>query len=361
MVACIEMKNSCLKGVCLNMKASSLVKLLSLIMIALFISIAAGCQFLLPPEEKQMDYPLVEPKDVIYSTVDVQRGDMVKSVQGMGRAESVRFVDLFYKTGGGRIKGINFKIGDIVKKGDVLIELDTDDLDHQLQIARLELKQMENEYASFKKAMRSARDKTPLKNFEISLQIKRLNIKYDEEQKANSVLTAPIDGSVVYITTANQGSWVDAYSTLVRIADQSVKMLVYNDSMNRSSFQIGMKVQVTRRLNNDMVEGEVVSTPFERDKFDTEKLSEMLFIKVPDDFIQGMKIGEEAKIVLIIDERNSVLKLPRNVIRTYMQRKYVQVLVNGLKVEKDVEVGMETLTEAEILSGLNEGDKVILR
>lgn len=343
------------------MKASRIAKFLSLVMAALFISITAGCQYILPSEEEPLPPPLVEPRDVVYSTVNVERGDMVNSVQGVARVESVRFVDLFYKAGGGRVKSVKPKIGDMVKKGDVLIELDTDDLDHQLEIARLELKAMQNDYASLKKAMRRASDKTPLKNFEINLEIKKLDIKYKEQMKENSVLRAPIDGSVVYITTVNQGTWVDAYTTLVRIADQSVKMMVYADSLNRSSFQIGMKVQVTRKSDSTKAEGEIVSTPFERDKFDTEKLAEMLFIKVPDEFIQNMKVGDEAKIELVLGERKGVLKVPRNVIRTYMQRKYVQVLVNGLKVEKDVEVGLQTLTEAEILGGLEEGDKVILR
>lgn len=343
------------------MNASRLAKVLSLLIAMLLMLLASGCQYILPSEEEPLPPPLVQPKDVVYTTVDVERGDMVSSVQGVGRLESIKMVDMHFTAGGGRVKSINAKIGDMVKKGDVLIELDTDDLDHQITIARLQLKQMENNYASLQVQMKRARDKMPLRNAEIELQIKRLDIKHMAQLKENATLRAPIDGSVVYVTNARQGGWVDAYSTLVRVADQSVKMLTYVDDTNRAAFQIGMKVQVTLRTDNSTAEGEVVSTPFEREKYDEERLNKMLFIKVPDEFLANTKVGDEAKLVLILAERKGVLKLPRNVVRTYLQRKYVQVLVDGVKVEKDVQTGLETPTEVEILSGLEEGEKVIVR
>lgn len=343
------------------MKASSIAKTLSLIVALLMIAMASGCQYILPKEEEPLPPPLVQPKDVVYTTVAVTRGDMVSSVQGVGRLESVRMVDVYFSAGGGRVKSINAKYGDSVKKGDVLLQLDTEDLDYRMQVENLRLQQMENNYAVLEKAMKRARDKTQLTNAKIDLDIEKLNIKQMEQQKSDATLIAPIDGSVVYVTTANQGSMVDAYTTLVRIADPSVKMLAYEDDANRSQFQVGMKVQVTLNSDGTTSEGEVVSTPFERDKFDDEKLAKMLFIKVPDDFLKNSQVGDEAKIVLVLAERKGVLKLPRNVVRTYLQRRYVQVLVNNVKVEKDVQVGLETPTESEIVSGLQEGDKVIVR
>ena len=343
------------------MKPSFAVKSLSLLAAVVLAFTLAGCQYILPVEEEPLAPPLVPPKDVVYTTVDVTRGDMAHTVQGVARFESVKMVDVYFKAGGGRVKAINAKIGAMVKKGEVLLELDVDDLDYQLSIARLELKQMENNYASLKTQMKRAKDKTQLTNAAIGLDIKRLQIKHMEQQKENATLRAPIDGSVVYVTNARQGSWVDAYSTLVRVSDQSQKMLTYMDEANRSEFQIGMKVQVTMKSDDTVTEGEVVSTPFEREKYDEEKLNKMLFIKVPDEVMAKAKVGDEAKIVLVLAERKGVLKLPRNVVRTYLQRKYVQVLENGVKVEKDIETGLQTSTEVEILKGLEEGEKVISR
>jgi multidrug efflux pump subunit AcrA (membrane-fusion protein) len=202
--------------------------------------------------------------------------------------------------------------------------------------------------------------KTDKQNAQIELQISQININQLEKQKADATLVAPIDGSIVYVTATNLGSNVDAYTTLVRIADPSVKMLEYENDTNQNSFQVGMKVQVTLD-SGSTAEGEVVSTPFDRDKFDPDQLAKMLFIQVPDEFLANSKVGDEAKIVLIVAERKNVLWLPRNVVKTYLQRRYVDVLDNNVKVEKDVQVGLETATQTEILSGLEEGEKVIVR
>lgn len=351
-----------MKGVHLAMKASSTARALLLITAIGLVTLVSGCQYILPAEEEPLAPPLIEPKEVDYKTVNVERGDMVSSVQGMGRFESASMADVHFTASGGRIKNKAAKVGDKVKKGDVLIELDVGDLEYSLQRERLRLQQMENNYASLKKAMRYASDKTALTNAGIDLEMQKLTIQQLEEQKTNATLLAPFDGVVLYVTSANQGTWVDAYATLVRVADQSEKVLTYSNESNRASFQIGMKVDVTLK-DKSTVTGEVISAPFDRGMLDTEELAKIVYIKLPDSALAKVSVGEEAKVVLVLAERKGVLKLPRNVIRNYQQRKYVQVLDvdDKVKVERDVEVGLETTTEAEILSGLEEGEQVIVK
>jgi membrane fusion protein, macrolide-specific efflux system len=342
------------------MKSSSMAKILSFTIAVLLAAAASGCQYILPKEEEPLAPPLVQPKDVVYTTVDVARGDMQQTVQGVGRFESVKMVDLSYSESGGRLKSLNVKVGDDVKKGDIIAQLDTADLDYKLQVEKLRLKQMENNYASLKKAMKRAKDQTPVTNAAIDLQIERLTVQQLENQKSDSILRSPIDGSVVYVAVTNLGDAVDAYSTLARIADVGVKMLTYIKDSGNTQFQIGMKVKVTLRSDSSTMEGEVVSTPDDMVQKDKTKTDNTVYIKLSDDFMKKVDIGEEASIVMVVAERQNVLKLPRNVVRTYMLRRYVQALVDGVKVEKDVQVGLETTTECEIISGLNEGDKVII-
>jgi hypothetical protein len=76
---------------------------------------------------------------------------------------------------------------------------------------------------------------------------------------------------------------------------------------------------------------------------------------MPDD----IKLGSSVRITYVEEERNDVLVLPRNRINLMSGRRYVNVLEDGVRVEKDVEVGLMTDTEAEIINGLEEGDLVI--
>lgn len=341
------------------MMAKRVGKLLSIALAVFFAMMAAGCQFILPKEEEPLAPPLMKHKDIVYATVDVVRGDMQQTLQGVGRVESVKMIDLSYPQSGGRLKSIGVKVGDKIKKGDIVAQLDTTDLDYRLQVEQIRLKQMENTFASLKKAMKHARDKTPVTNASMDVDIQKLTVQQLMQQKTDSVLRAPIDGSVTYLASVNTGDVVDAYSTLVRIADESVKMMTYLKESNVTQFQIGMKVKVTMRIGNTAAEGEVVSTPDDMVRKDFSKPDSTVYIKLPENFLEKAAIGEEATLIVIIADRQNVLMLPRNCVQTYMQRRYVQMLVNGVKVEKDVQIGLETTTECEIISGLEEGDKVI--
>ncbi|MFW5684405.1 MAG: efflux transporter periplasmic adaptor subunit, partial [Spirochaetota bacterium] len=64
---------------------------------------------------------------------------------------------------------------------------------------------------------------------------------------------------------------------------------------------------------------------------------------------------------LVLAEREDVLVLPKRAVQRYATRRYVHVLVNGVRVERDVEIGLETATEVEIVRGLEEGEEVVLR
>jgi hypothetical protein len=55
-----------------------------------------------------------------------------------------------------------------------------------------------------------------------------------------------------------------------------------------------------------------------------------------------------------------VIVLPRSAIRSYMGRNYVQIVEGERRKEVDIEVGLTTPTEVEIVKGLEEGQKVVL-
>jgi flavin-binding protein dodecin len=152
------------------------------------------------------------------------------------------------------------------------------------------------------------------------------------------------------------GDYINAYSTLVRIADPTKLQLQYSGS-NNSDFQVGMKVEV--KIKNEVYEGEVVMTPANAPIDADESLKNVVRIEVPD-LPEGVSIGQTAQFSITLDKRENVIVLPRNLVRTYMGRKYVQVLEDGLKKERDVEIGLETPTEVEIIKGLEEGESVIV-
>src|SRR5690625_1723371 len=84
----------------------------------------SGCTFL-PKEEEVLAPPLVEPAELDYNTVEVKRGDIVSSVEGVGSLVPKNNIDLHYTKDGGRLKEVHVNKGDFVEKGEILAELDT--------------------------------------------------------------------------------------------------------------------------------------------------------------------------------------------------------------------------------------------
>jgi len=62
-----------------------------------------------------------------------------------------------------------------------------------------------------------------------------------------------------------------------------------------------------------------------------------------------------------LERSDDTIVIPRRLLNSVGGRKYVNVLVDGQRVERDVVTGIENNTDIEILSGLNVGDQLIDR
>src|SRR3954451_1871589 len=103
-----------------------------------------------PKEESVLAPPLMKPAKIEYKTAEVTKGKLVKRVKGMGSLVPVGSHNLYYRESGGRIEKVYIAEGDLVKKGQTLVDLETENLvfdiqqaELELEKAKLELKQLE--------------------------------------------------------------------------------------------------------------------------------------------------------------------------------------------------------------------------
>lgn len=332
--------------------ANSAKRLSMLCMILLYTVILSGC-FLYPSEQEVLAPPLKAPPKVTYATVDVEKGRIEKSINCTGYMVSINKVSLFYKESLGRLKSINVKIGDYVEKGDVLIELDTEDILSDIKISELALRKSEIDLLQ-KKA--SEADQYAVLKAQIDIEAKKEEIENLKSKLDLAKLIAPISGEIDYINKDySVGDRIPAYTDLCRIVDQTQLQLEYTGDKSYE-FRLGMEVEVS--IKNAPYKGEVVSTPSNMPETLGGK-KDTVYIKVVD-LPQDIKPGETVRIKLVLEQKDDIYKLPRELVKIYNGRKYVPVLINDMKVEKTVETGIETPTEVEIVSGLKESDKVII-
>ncbi|MSQ32345.1 MAG: efflux RND transporter periplasmic adaptor subunit [Dehalococcoidia bacterium] len=73
-------------------------------------------------------------------------------------------------------------------------------------------------------------------------------------------------------------------------------------------------------------------------------------------------VGSSATARIVVDSKQDVLVVPRNALRTVGRTQVVQVVDDkGLTVDRTVKVGLANDLQAEVLEGLQEGEKVMAR
>jgi membrane fusion protein, macrolide-specific efflux system len=311
----------------------------------------SGC-FLIPKEEEVLAPPLKEPPQVVYDTQEIVKSSFEKKVQVTGYLTSVTQEDLSFKNSTGRLKTIHVKIGDKVEKGKLLAELVTDDLESQIKLQEINLKKVRMIYD-----MAVASDDTKFNIDRSQLDVEFEKVKLDDlkNKLAQTKLISPISGNVDFITDVKVGSFVDAYSTIVTIADPNDLQVAYGDE-KVSEFELGMKVDIV--INDVKIPGKVVMTPSNVPLDASEKMKSSIIIKL-DKLHAGIAIGDSATITLMQIKKDNVIVINKNIIRTIGAKKFVNVIENGLKKERDIETGEENQTETIIVKGLSEGDQII--
>lgn len=338
-------------------------KLVFVISIVICISLqVTGCS-LLPKEEEALKPPLVKPPRGNYTTVKAEVGDVVRTVNGSGKFESYASEVAQFKGQGGRIQSINVKAGDFVKKGDVLVQLNLDDLDLRVKEAELALERAKLAYKQAAKAAES--DEQTLKIARLSLEIEQMKFERLAEQLKNKQLVATIDGKVTYAENLKEGDYVEPYQTLVIVSDptQLRISLPVESGSDHSEVLVGIPVEIT--FNNNIYEGEVVQTPssapYTENKQLTERYAKTIYIElkqIPED----VEIGSSANIKIITQERKDVIKIPKSGLRSYLGRNFVRILEDGDKLrEVDVQPGLSTSTEVEIIEGVEAGQEIVLQ
>jgi multidrug efflux pump subunit AcrA (membrane-fusion protein) len=76
--------------------------------------------------------------------------------------------------------------------------------------------------------------------------------------------------------------------------------------------------------------------------------------------VGGLKDGMSATAEVIIERSDDVLLIPNRAIRGTLQNPKVVVLVNEQQEEREIALGLTDGINTEVLSGLEEGEEVVL-
>ncbi|RED63232.1 efflux RND transporter periplasmic adaptor subunit [Cohnella lupini] len=328
-----------------------------LLLAAVSLSIVAGCS-LLPQEEDMEKLPTIRaPKISQKPENPVKRGTLETRLSGSGKLMAEKEENLFFTEENVRIVDVKVKAGDKVKKGQVLAELDTGDTENQILRKEIDLEKSELDIKSATQNQTEDGD-IQLRKLQLDYELLKEELGELRERLSESKLVAPYDGTIVSFT-AEKGDIAKAYEKVGRIADMdSLVVAVQFDSGDLAHIAPGMATTVGINTAGDY-EGTVRRLPVDTSQSEEDSLDSyaLIDLKKPPGNVQH---GTPLSASVIVEKRENALSIPIAALRKQNGRNYVLVSnADGSKGEVDVEIGVQTTTEVEIINGLKEGQKVV--
>ena len=318
-----------------------------------------------------------------YLTAQVTRGTVTQDVSATGSVASSASYALAFgqdvqvasssssssSSGGSttwHVDKLDAKLGDAVKKGQVLAKANTADLQTQLTQAaatwnaakiQLVIAQDQRDDASTTNAIRQARIGVYNAQNAVS-QAAKARADLTAQIKA-ATLTSPIDGVV---TAVNVVAGVDAPSgTAIVVSAPTFEITASVVESDLSSIKVGQPVAITVSAVNASLTGKVSSiglTPSTTGG-SSSVVSYPVTITIAGTNT-AIRAGMSADVSITVAQATNVLVVPTSALTGGKGTYVARVLDEANSVSTaPVEVGLVTTTGAEIKSGLGEGDTVV--
>ena len=340
-------------------------------------------------------------EQVSYITEKVSRKTINKVVNATGEVKAVELVTVGAQASG-KIEKLYVSIGQEVKKGDMIAQIDSttqtnaveenkaklNSLNAQLNAAKVSLRIAQKQYdrmqklrtndAASEEDFENSQDsyeaaKAKVTELESSIAESEISLNTAQTNLGYTKITAPLDGTVVSIPV-KEGQTVNAAMntpTIVQIADLSkMEILIEISEGDIANVKQGAKVTYSILGNSKDIKettlkaidpgltlltngeyGEVVGS------------SEAIYyygrLVVPNES-GDLRIGMTTQTVIYVDEAKDVLSIPVLALRTDKSEPYVNILTSSGVQERPIQTGVSDGLNIEVKYGLQEGDEVII-
>jgi macrolide-specific efflux system membrane fusion protein len=339
-------------------------------------------------------------EDISYITQKIKRSDIVKSVSAVGEVGAVKLVNVGAQASG-QIESIHVKIGDKVKKGDLVAKIDStsqkneldttaaklDSYKSQLKSSEVALKMAEAKYSRSKMLLENdALSKQEFENIEneyemaqtkiieINSLIKQTQISLETAKKNldYTIITAPLDGTIVSLPV-KVGQTVNAMMntpTIAQIADlSSVEILMEISEGDILKIKPNQSVRFSILSDDTFYETSIKSidpalTTLTNDKYNgVTEANQAIYYYARAEIAnedERLRIGMTTQNFIEIEKRRDVLTIPISAVYEKDGRKYVKTLVDKKTYTKEITTGLSDDLLIEVISGLKEGEEVII-
>lgn len=352
-------------------------KLSTLVALLMVPTICSSCQFM-PVEEELPVAPVIrsyEAKE--YKLTTVMRGDLALTETVTCTYKPANKETLGFTLSGETVKEVYAIKGQQVKKGELLAELESGDLQEQIYKQEYELQTLESQKKYIEEKLQKetvlngtlredSNDKEDsndrlvdlaleLSSAKDAIYIKEKQLEESRSELARRQIRAGIDGTVTYARTLTDGQKSESGQIIFIVADLDTSVFIVEGD-SAAYFPVGAEMTITyksKEYSATVVEGSKVSA-----QQDPDKAMAYLELDQPDPTLES---GANGKVIVTHDYREDVLFVNKKAVKTGNGEYFVYMLdEDGLRYMQYVSVGLENKDYIEITGGLTEGDSVVL-
>lgn len=341
------------------------------------------------PEETAVP-ELQEPVGIRFDTALVQRGD-VRSASVFPSSVTAPVTELYYEFDG-VLDTMHVSLGQKVQEGELLVSLDVEaaqkelealdgqiayaqelnalkeeQLRLELEICQIEISQMPIPYPYDEEEGQLKLQELETRQTALDQELERQALELSQLQDRRSALeqtiqrselTAPFDGTVVYVNPILSGDGVQSLQTQVALMDES-QLILSGDFVSDSYLDLAKDLYAI--INGQRYE--LTPLPYDQEEYLSLVLSgQTLFSKFRlEGDTSSLALGDYASVFVVTREQTDALYLPINALYRDSSGSYVYLNEDGERKRVAVTVGIQTDTVAEIKEGLQEGDEVYVK
>lgn len=336
---------------------------------------------LIPQEEALPEMPLIkEVSEYTLETVAVERGDLIEEKIFTVNYRPVNSADLSFPQSGQAIAAVYVQLGDTVQEGDLLAELDNtatlqaiDAQQHTVDSLNLQIRQQQQTISlqkeriatlkalaqtdsSYASKVTSAEQSLKSGNKQLEylyalLEVEKVSLNELYETLKSRQLYASMDGTLNYALSLGSSTVYTHGQTICSIQD--LTEACFTAVMSEPYLKEGDPVTI--QTGNRDLESVVKTIELSEDQ----RNYHLTFALTNPD--PSLKAGTQGRFTLVINHLKDTLYLPARAVHSQNDAYYVYYQNDaGLVAAKEVKVGPTIQNKIQIISGLEEGDLVIV-
>ena len=324
---------------------------------------------------------------IAVTVAKVESGVISPSLFGIGTVE-VRYTYKIGPTYAGRVKNLDVHVGDYVKAGQVLGEMEPIDLNDRVRSQESVLKRAQaalaeaearkvfaekqvQRYAQLLDVQAVSEESIAIKRQDLQVADAALSVAHADiararsdgkgliAQRSNLRLIAPVAG-VVAVRDADPGTTIVAGQAVVEVIDpKSLWVNVRFDQISASGLAADLPAHIALRSRSDQtLQGKVLRVEPIADVVTEEMLAKITFDNQPEPL---PSLGELAEVTVDLPALPAVPLIPNTALQREEDKVGVWRIVDGDLSFAPLKLGASDLNGfVQVLEGLQEGDQIVV-